>query len=298
MTIAPRGATADYYRERILRVLVHIQQHLDDALDLDSLAALAHFSPFHFHRIFRGMVGEGVKEHVRRLRLERAAHELRFGEEQIVRIAFGAGYETHESFTRAFSAMFGAAPSEFRKRRQPVEYPAAGVHFAADGRVVLQTRTGDKTMNVQIESRRGVRVAFVRNVGAYAGAGQAWEKLFTWAGRHGLMMGPVKIFGLAYDDPEVTPEEKLRYDACLEVGPKVQPEGDVGVQELEGGDFATAVHEGSYAKLGETYDALLGGWLPRSGRKPGPPPAIQEYLNDPRTTPEAQLRTKIWLRLG
>ena len=53
-----RAATERDYKQRILRVLVHVQQHLDDALDLDALAAVAHFSPYHFHRIFRGMVGE------------------------------------------------------------------------------------------------------------------------------------------------------------------------------------------------------------------------------------------------
>ena len=68
-----KSDTRHSYHERVLNVLVHIQQHLDDELPLDELAAVAHFSPYHFHRMFRGMVGESVEEHVRRLRLERAA---------------------------------------------------------------------------------------------------------------------------------------------------------------------------------------------------------------------------------
>src|SRR5205085_6955962 len=115
----PRGCamhsqTERTYHERVLRVLVYIQNHLDDALALDDLAAVAHFSPYHFHRIFRGMVGESVMEHVRRLRLERAAHRLKFTDQPVTRIAFDAGYEAHEAFTRAFGAMFGTAPSQFR----------------------------------------------------------------------------------------------------------------------------------------------------------------------------------------
>ena len=89
------------------RVLVHIQSHLDEPMPLDQLAEVASFSPWHFHRIFRGMVGESVKEHVRRLRLERAAQQLRDTNRAVVDIALEAGYETHESFTRAFAAMFG-----------------------------------------------------------------------------------------------------------------------------------------------------------------------------------------------
>jgi AraC family transcriptional regulator len=69
--------TSEDYLAWMLRVLVHIQQNLDATLPLEELAAIALFPPFHFHRIFRGLIGESVKEHVRRLRLERAAHRLR-----------------------------------------------------------------------------------------------------------------------------------------------------------------------------------------------------------------------------
>ena len=70
-----RTVTLQDYKRRMLRVLVHIQQHLDDRLALEELAGLACFSPCHFHRVFKGMVGESVKEHIRRLRLERAASQ-------------------------------------------------------------------------------------------------------------------------------------------------------------------------------------------------------------------------------
>ena len=62
--------TLQDYQERMLRVLIYIQNHLDHGPTLNELAELAHFSPFHFHRIFRGMVGESLKAYVRRLRLE------------------------------------------------------------------------------------------------------------------------------------------------------------------------------------------------------------------------------------
>ena len=101
-----KSETQQTYQERILKVLVYIQNHLDETLSLEELAGVAHFSPYHFHRIFRGMVGESLMEHVRRLRLERAAHRLKFTDSPVTRIAFEAGYETHEAFTRAFRALF------------------------------------------------------------------------------------------------------------------------------------------------------------------------------------------------
>src|SRR5260370_39894448 len=108
-----RETTIEDYQRRILKVLVHIQNNLDRPFSLEELATIASFSPYHFHRIFRGMVGESVKEHVRRLRLERAAHCLRFTGQPRTDIAFDAGYETHQALTPTFHSMFGASPPEF-----------------------------------------------------------------------------------------------------------------------------------------------------------------------------------------
>src|SRR5262249_26256763 len=106
-----KASTEQDYRERIVRTLVYIQGRLDEELELAELAGVAAFSPFHFHRIFRGLVGESVKEYVRRLRLERAARCLKQESRPVTEIALQAGFETHESFTRAFTAMFGESPS-------------------------------------------------------------------------------------------------------------------------------------------------------------------------------------------
>lgn len=63
--------------ERLLPILVHIQADLEQDLALDTLATLAHLSPYHFHRLFRATVGETVKQYVQRLRLEQAAFRLK-----------------------------------------------------------------------------------------------------------------------------------------------------------------------------------------------------------------------------
>ncbi|UCG47481.1 MAG: helix-turn-helix transcriptional regulator [Phycisphaerales bacterium] len=76
-----KESTQQLHEERILGVLVLIQKNLDAEMPLNKLARAAHFSPYHFHRIFRGMVGESLKEHIRRLRLERAAPTARLQKE-------------------------------------------------------------------------------------------------------------------------------------------------------------------------------------------------------------------------
>ncbi len=296
-----REQTEQTYKERILRVLVHIQNHLDEAISLDDLAKIAHFSPCHFHRIFRGMVGETVMQHVRRLRLERATHQLRVTDLPVTRLAFEAGYETHESFTRAFRAMFGVAPSHYREnmRHKTNSLHPDLVHFAPDGHLdnFEPHVTGDSKMDVRIETLKPMRVAFMRHTGPYADCGPTWEALCGWAGRHGLFGPDTVILGLSHDDPEVTPAEKIRYDACITVGDNVEAEGDVGIQEIGGVECAVTTHKGPYEKLADSYARFCGEWLAQSGREMVVGPSIEIYRNNPEDTPPEELLTEIYLPL-
>jgi len=296
-----RTTTQRDYEERILRVLVHIQAHLDRALDLDELAAVANFSPYHFHRIFRGMVGEPVKEHVRRLRLERAAYRLKAGSQPVIAIAFDAGYEAHETFTRAFRSMFGQSPSAFRGSRRAIPQLAvpSGVHFDPEARIsgFRPIQTEDRLMNIRVENVEPMRVAFMRHVGPYTEVGQTWQRFCQWVGMHGLFGPNTKMLGISHDDPDVTPSDKLRYDACVVVGEQVQPEGEVGVQQIPGGEYVVATHQGPYEQLNETYAALMGQWLPANGREPRMDPCLEFYLNDPQTTAPEELLTDVCVPL-
>jgi AraC family transcriptional regulator len=265
-----RPSTEQTYRERVLRVLVYIQGHLDEALSLDDLAAVAHFSPYHFHRVFRGLVGESVMEHVRRLRLERAAHRLKSGDEPVTRIAFEAGYETHEAFTRAFGAMFGAAPSHFRQTRR---WPAwakvpSGVHYHPGGGPdrFQPLQPGGQTVDVRIQSVPVLRVAFMRHTGPYQDVKHTWERLMAWAGPQGLLGPHTRVLAVPHDDPDVTPPDKVRYDACIVVDDRFRPEGEVGVQQVGGGEYAVATHRGPYREVGQAFVRLTQ-WLPGSGRE-------------------------------
>jgi AraC family transcriptional regulator len=297
-----RADTEQTYRQRVLRVLVYIQDHLDEAIPLEELAGVAHFSPYHFHRIFRGMVGESVMEHVRRLRLERAALRLMHGDQPVTRLAFEAGYETHEAFTRAFAAMFGAPPSQFRAAHRELSFRQvpSGVHYAPDGRLdgFHPVQVGGSVMDVRIESVPVRRVAFMRHTGPYRNVGQVWERFMAWAGPRGLIGPNTVMLGVGHDDPQVTPADKLRYDACMTVGEYFKPEGEVGVQEVGGGEYAVVTHRGPYDTIGQTAARLCGEWLPASGREPRPAPMFEIFRNSPQDTPPADLLTDLYLPLA
>ena len=289
-----KASTEQDYQERIVRTLVYIQEHLDDELPLEQVASLAAFSQFHFHRIFRAFVGEGLKQHVRRLRLERAARNLRRAGDPVTQIALQAGFETHESFTRAFNDMFGCSPSVYRSRTCA---PAADVAAGGAGATLHPPDFGELPP-VEIKELPSKRLVFLRHVGPYNEVGATWGRLMMWAGMRGLLGPGTEMIGLSHDDPDVTPSGKIRYDAAVVVNRPVQPEGDIGVMELPGGKYAVVTHKGPYEKLSETYRRIYGGWLPQSGHELRDTPGFEQYLNSPQNTRPEDLLTLIHVPLA
>jgi AraC family transcriptional regulator len=284
----------DYY-ERIVRTLVYIQRHLDDELELEELASVAAFSRFHFHRVFRGLVGESLMEHIRRLRLERAAQGLKRTDSPITDIALAAGFETHESFTRAFGAMFGVSPSGYRAAHQPAPDSASGSHL--DDVSGYHPPDYGEPLPVEVKELPTFQILFLRHVGPYSEVGATWGRLMSWAGLRGLLGPQMRTLGIVHDDPDVTPPEKVRYDAAVVLNRPVEPEGEFGVMEIRGGKYAVATHRGPYDTLGRTYQRLFGGWLPKSGYELRDSEAFEEYLNSPMNTRPEDLVTRIHVPL-
>ena len=293
-----KKSTEQLYKQRILQVQMYIQKNLDRELSLEELAQKSYFSVYHFHRIFKAVVGESLKEHVRRLRLQRAASHLKHTDESVINIAFDAGYQTHEAFTRAFKTVFGCSPSGFRSNCSTSQRILA--EYQSDKRAKKRNKNqakGGKLMEVRIKDIEPMRVAFVRHVGPYDQAGAAWDKLCTHLGKEGYLGPGSKFIGICYDDPEVTPPEKIRYDACITVDESFVPTDEIAVQTIGGGEYAVTTHFGPYDKLGETYAKLFGEWLMKSDREVPQEPCMEFYLNDPESTDPEDLLTDICLPL-
>src|SRR4051812_34123410 len=109
---------ADVYRERIGRVVDYISANLAASHSLKDLAQRAHFSPFHFHRVFKSVMGEPVNECVRRLRLERVVARLKHGRKTtLTQLATECGFASSSDFSRAFKQVYGFAPRDFTPER-------------------------------------------------------------------------------------------------------------------------------------------------------------------------------------
>jgi AraC family transcriptional regulator len=276
-----RASTQSDHLERIRRVQRFMEAHLDQEQPLDVLAQTAALSLHHFHRVFRGVVGESVEAHLRRLRLERAARGLRAADARVSQLAAAAGYRSHEAFTRAFFEHFGQSPSDYRRQPKPRARRAASAGTAALPAVELR-RYGE------------IPVIALRHVGSWRDAPRIFRDLARWSGARG-MSGMMHC--LVPDDPEITPEDKLRLDACLEGTPRSELGPGMSRALIPGGLYAVALHRGPWESLEETYLGLIGRWLPTTSFRPPPEPVVETYL-DGAEVPSAQRRTEVRMRVG
>jgi AraC family transcriptional regulator len=266
--------TLEDYAARIERVHDYLAAHLDRDVDLEHLAGVACFSPFHFHRIYRAVQGETVADSVRRMRLHRAALDLIEGALPIARIAARAGYGSQAAFTRAFRSAYGAPPGKYQTRSaRPFE-----------GAVTMQRSDP-------------IEVAALQHDGDYGAIGSTFERLHAMAIGRGWVTAGTRYFGIYYGDPAATPAANLQADACLTAPPGFAPDGELRRLTIAGGRHAVLLHVGPYAELERAYAWLYREWLPASGEEPADGPCVEEYLNDPRVVPPSELRTGIWLPL-
>ena len=103
------------YTGRINRVMDYVRENLSGDLRLETLARVANFSPYHFHRVFKAIAGETTNDYIRRHRAQKAAsHLLQNPRMTITQIAMACGYSSPSSFAREFRRWFGMSASHFR----------------------------------------------------------------------------------------------------------------------------------------------------------------------------------------
>ncbi len=236
--------THNEYAKRIIKVLNFIQKHLDERFELEQLAGIAHFSPFHFHRIFRAFTGESIAKYIRRLKLERAAGSLKYSDKLISLISLEAGYENTESFSRVFKSQFNKTPQEFRKMSKNELEKSLNPSLNMEKNNIFDVKI--------IENVPKKTLICMRHTGRYFDVGSTWNKLIEWVNNNNFNIK--STLGISYDNPKITEEEKIRYDACVELDKSIIPGEGMHKIQIKGGRYAVATIRGSYDNLNAAYD--------------------------------------------
>ncbi len=276
----------DYY-ERINRVLLYINNHLGENLDVDKLAGIANFSSFHFHRILSAYLHEPLYSYIIRIRLDNAARLLRYTAEPVNEIAYKVGYDSPSSLTKSFKKRFGVSPVEFRDMHK--ELPAEGLLIRSDFSFI--------ELKPRIKVIDNKKVVYVQTIGKYGDEdiSKAWDKITGFVRKNKLFSWKFEGIGISYDDPRITEEEKCRYEACIAVSHEVKPEGEIGFKIIEGGKYAIFRFKGPYTNFTKAYEYIYSVWLPREGYELRNIPGFELHLNNPERTRAENLKTDLYI---
>ena len=287
----------------LLDVVRQIRHRSTDGATLSGLAARAGWSPFHLHRAFRAMVRETPKQYTLRLRLQQAATRLVSSDDSVLDVALGAGFNSHEVFTRAFRRYFGVTPKAYRAqalagasadiRRRHVALvhtsgPCFGLyHVPASSR----RRSSMPTLSIERREIAAQNILFVRlRAGRHEIAnaiGEGLGKAFPYSQRLGLA-----IAGRPFTRYLSTGPGLFSIEVGMPVATAPQGEGVVEAGTLPAGPVAVATHAGPYDQLSETY-AALERWIESNGYRIGGAP-WESYITDPADHPDpADWRTEV-----
>lgn len=285
-----KPSTEHDYRRRIARVVEAILLEPGAPHTLESLAALAHLSPYHFHRIYRALTGESVVETVQRLRLAQAAQRLTDASAQVTAVAHDAGYNSPQAFARAFRGFTGVSPSEFRARQRHL---AAGVperrtrsggsdHDATNASAVAAASTnetgvsGYESPSVELAEIASVDVLCLRHDGPVGTIGQTFRRLIHRVCTEQSALTDQRI-GICTRTAGI--KGGFEYHAGVVASATAVAVDGITSMRLDGGLYAVHRLIGPYALIAPTFRALYGGWLPHSGYTRDRRPALEWYRN-------------------
>lgn len=282
------------YAQRMQRVQVYIDDNLYQPLRLNELAAVANFSPFHFHRLFQAWVGETPSDYLRRRRLEAAAMRLAAQPRaQVLDIALSVGFGSAEAFSRAFKGRYGLAPTRWRAsaRQQLAEKPPSGHQSKMDHADVpgLSKNEGSfvqesyMTQPVRVVALPLIELIGLSHQGPYGEpVVNFWrDTALPWFAMAGLSNRP--LYGISRDDSGVTDSTLQRYEACAPLFANekhLQIEPPVFRVALPGGRYAVLSFNGAVQQIQMAWTSFLRDWLPRTGFQLDARPCFERYAAD------------------
>jgi len=273
------------YQKSIDQVLTYIDANLNEKPDLDKLAEMAYISKFHFHRIMKAYLNEPLGTYINRIRLETAVKLLRYSKQPINEIVFQVGYVTPSAFTKGFKKMFGVSPTYIRKNKNLIINQKQS--FEMQDFQLVKTIKSIQDFQVVFQQSKG-------NIGDESTKAN-WDTLFTMAKSQQIINSESKFYGINWDDPEITPHEKVRYDACISIPFKMKVPTAFSSKTIFGGKYLCFLYKGDYTNLGLVYNHIFKDWILKMNYNLREEPIFEQYINNKEITPIADLLTEIFI---
>ena len=296
----------EQYKERINGALVFIDENLDKTISLVEVANKSFFSSYHFHRIFRGVMGETVNNYIVRRRLEKSANMLIVKPGlSVTDIALMCGFSSSANFAKAFKKYFGCSATEVRQPKKH-EDAISGAIATKYGKSFNPEQLYPKALTsasniltkVEVKELQAKRLCVLPSQGGYQPEAlfETWNQLITWGVEHGIEEAQQYRLAFCFDNPAITPIDKCRYHASLAIADSLVIEPPFSESALPKGKYAIVHVKGSYEQINDAQMAMYSQWLPNSTYEPDNFPMLERYLNDSRKAGYIELELMIKLK--
>ena len=272
------------WAEGITRAVQYIEDSLTEELDIADIAARAYVSPFHFQRIFSVLCGFTVGEYIRRRRLTLAGEELSLSDARVIDIAVKYGYDSQDSFSRAFAKFHGISPSAAKERGARLKaFAPLKIRLTLEGASMTDYRIVEKAaFTVMGRARR-----FSTDT-SYQEIPEFWQEHYRTGGGERVM----GMFGVCIDSDGK--EFDYLIADCYQPWNEI-PEG-YETRVIPAGTWAVFPCRGALPKaLQDVNTRIWSEWLPNcreytlAGNY-----NIEVYLTPPQPDPEAAY-SEIWV---
>lgn len=260
----------------MVKIIQYVDNNLDTELSLEKVAEIAAYSPFHFHRIFKMIIGETLQNYIFRKRIEKSAFNLSLRKNLSVKdIYLNLGFSSHSDFNKAFKKYYGKSPSEFRKLSPEKFHTISQIH-SKNGQVDtvfdqyicnVENLLNWTTMNLKIKVKHlpEMNLAAVMSHGI-ANVESSFNLLMDWAKEKQLFPREnLKMISVYHDSFKVTAADKVRIHACMLLDEKIEKqEGEVFPETLEAGKFIVGSGEVALADFEQSWVSLFL-WMKENG---------------------------------
>ncbi len=254
------------YKVSLGKVLNYINLNLAGDVSLDTLAAIANYSPFHFQKIFSEALQETPKQYIIRLRLERAAHFVKiFPQLAINEIAVSCGFSSNSIFSRAFKNYFGISAETYRdlstEKLYEINRKKQLTQWTETSWITPITDIQQKVETVKLSATPVVSTIYAFNMACIQTSlshreniTYAFQSLLQWATPRGLSTATTKYFGIWLDFPFITPPDKCRYLCGIDIGSEIKPTKGISIQTVSKAQYLNYEMTGD---MNATLDSLV-----------------------------------------
>nr|WP_294873225.1 AraC family transcriptional regulator [uncultured Pedobacter sp.] len=255
--------------EKIQHIIKYIEEHYHQNISIQKLEHISNYSYRNVQRVFKIIFKESLGAFQKRLKLENAYKKLIYTGDKITDISYSVGFDSLQSFSKAFKKEFKVSPIQARKEKLIVfeNFINSRSEESEDIKYELVFLKEMKVfyMGIQTKNYDSSEIELL------------WDKIDAVTGKDKA----IACFGIIVDQPLITDKLKCRYEACIDKEPISK---EFLLTRIFGGRYAKYIHKGSYSSIEDTYRQIYKDWLFNSILEFDSSPIIEHYIKNDYNT--------------